>query len=102
FQPDRRRRQFAFTYDPQANHRVGRCTLTLDGKSFDLDLTPKQRKAGATFDRFGMRNMRGGGKLVELHFHDLTYTARRPKDCKPVRHIQQITTLEYPAGGRRY
>jgi hypothetical protein len=44
FQPIRQRRQFAFTYDPQANNGIGRCTLRLEGKSFVLDLTPEMRK----------------------------------------------------------
>jgi hypothetical protein len=81
---------------------VGRCTLTLDGRSFTLDLTPEQRKAGATFDRFGLRNVRGGGKSVEIYFDDLTYTARRGKGDRPARHKQGVTELEYPAGGRKY
>src|SRR5205814_2812921 len=54
FQPDRRRRHFAFRYDPQANNGVGRCTLRPDGKAFVLEPTPAQRQAGATCARFGM------------------------------------------------
>src|SRR5262249_61984977 len=102
FQADRRRHEFAFQYDPEANAGIGRCTLTLDGKSFVLDLTRERRQAGPTFHRFGMRNMRGGGKLVEIYFDDLTYTARRAEGKKPVHHKQGITRLEYPARGRRY
>jgi hypothetical protein len=102
FQADRKKRRFTFEYDPEANNGVGRCTMTLDGKSYAIDLTPQQRKAGATFDRFGMRNMRGGGKLVEIYFDDLTYTARRAKNFKRTFHKQQITHLPYPEGGRRY
>jgi hypothetical protein len=102
FQPDHKKRKFTFDYDPKANNGIGRCTMTLDGKSYTIDLTPEQRKVGATFDRFGMRNMRGGGKLVEIYFDDLTYTARRPKDYKPTFHKQEITKLPYPEGGRKY
>jgi hypothetical protein len=102
FQPDRQRHQFAFDYDPKANGGVGRMTLTLDGKSYGLDLTPEQRKVGATFDRFGLRNMRGGGKLVDIYFDDLTYTVRRPKDYRPVHHKQEFVRVPYPEGGRRY
>jgi hypothetical protein len=102
FQPDYKKRKFTFDYDPKANNGVGRCTMTLDGKSYTIDLTPEQRKVGARFDRFGMRNMRGGGKLVEIYFYDLTYTARRSKDYKPTFHKQGITKLPYPDGGRHH
>jgi hypothetical protein len=102
FQPVRQRRRVAFDYDPQANGGVGRCTMKLDDKEYSVDLTPEQRKAGATFDRFGLMSFRRGGKYSTLFFDDLAYNARRPKDYQPVRHEQKITTVPYPRGGRKY
>jgi len=103
FLPTRKPRAFAFDYDPQANNNVGRITVTLDGEPpFTLDLTPAQRKAGATFDRFGLMSFRRGGKFSTLYFDDLTYTTRWPADAPPVRHEQKITTVQYPPGGRKY
>jgi hypothetical protein len=100
--PDRRRRHFTFDYDPKANNGVGRVTCTLDDQKFTMDLTPEMRKAGTTFDRFGITSPRAGGKWVTVYLDDLTYTGRRPADYKPVKHEQKITQVEYPAGGRRY
>lgn len=97
FLPTRTQRTFAFDYDPRANKGVGRVTVTLDGETpFTLDLTPEQRKAGATFDRFGLTSFRRGGKFTTIYFDDLTYTTRRPADAPPVRHEQKITTVPYP------
>lgn len=100
--PDRTRRKFSFDYDPRANDGVGRIVAKLDDQEFTLDLTPDMRKAGATFDRFGISSVRVGGKWVTVYLDDLTYTAHRPADHKPVKHEQKITTIEYPDGGRKY
>jgi hypothetical protein len=100
--PTGERHAFSFMYDPQANRGVGRITVTLDEKSFFLDLTPQQRSAGAAFDRFGVASIRKGGKCVTVFLDDLTYTACRPQDYTPVFHEQQVTRVPYPPGGRRY
>jgi len=100
--PTGERHTFSFTYDPQANSGVGRITVKLDEKTFTLDLTPQQRSAGATFDRFGMASIRKGGKYVTLYLDDLTYTARRAADYTPIYHEQQTTRVPYPPGGRKY
>lgn len=100
--PTGERHTFSFTYDPQANSGAGRIKVTLDEKSFFLDLTPQQRSAGATFDRFGVASIRKGGKYVTLYLDDLTYTARRPQHCTTVYHEQQVTRVPYPPGGRKY
>jgi hypothetical protein len=102
FLPTAATHPFTFSYDPQANGGVGRITVTLDQETFALDLTPEQRAAGAVFDRFGLANVRAGGKYVTLYLDDLTYTARRPAGYRPVRHEQQVTTVPYPRGGRKY
>ena len=102
FLPTQERRSFKVTYDPKANDNVGRMTVTLDDETFHLDLKPKQRKAGATFDRFGIMNTRKGGKYVTIYFDDMEYTARRPANYKPVRHEQKIVNVPYPPDGRQY
>ena len=82
---------------------MGRITVTLDGQPpFTLDLTPEQRKAGAKFDRFGLMSFRRGGKYGTLYFDDLTYTTRQALNGPAVRHVQKITTVPYPPGGRKY
>lgn len=101
FLPTRRHRTFDFAYDPKANNGIGRITVTLDGESpFTLDLTPEQRKAGATFDHFGLMSFRRGGKFSTLYFDDLTYT--NSKDAPQTHHEQKITTVPYPENGRKY
>jgi len=103
FLPTRAHRIFDFAYDPQANNGVGRITVTLDGEPpFTLDLEPAQRKAGATFDRFGLMSFRRGGKFSTLYFDDLTYTTSRPAGEPSPRHEQKITTVPYPRGGRKF
>ncbi len=102
FLPTGERRSFRLSYDPEANNGVGRMTVTLDEKTFTLDLKPEQRAAGATFDRFGIMNKRVGGKYVTLYFDDISYTARRPRGHPPVRHEQKTVTVPYPKGGRKY
>ncbi len=97
FLPTRTHRTFDFDYDPQANKGVGGVTVTLDGEPpFTLDLRPEQRKAGATFDRFGLMSFRRGGKFSILYFDDLTYTTRRAAGEPSPRHEQKITTVPYP------
>lgn len=102
FLPTRERRAFSLKYDPTANNNVGQITITLDQETFALDLTPAQRAAGATFNRFGLMSPRAGGKYATLYLDDLTYTARRPADHQPIRHEQKITAVPYPQGGRKY
>jgi hypothetical protein len=93
---------FAVSYDPRANDGIGRMTVTLDKKTFALDPTPAQRAAGAKFDRFGIMNVRKGGKYVTMYLDDLSYTARRGSDYQPPHRTQEIVKLPYPADGRQY
>ncbi len=99
FVPDQKRRRFSFDYDPTAGN--GRVVVTFDDRREVFDLTPEQRRSGATFNRFGLANVRAGGHSVEFYLDDLTYTARGPRP-KPV----PQTTIEVPypheQGGRRY
>ena len=98
--PDRIPRHFTFYYDPNAG-TAGRIIVTLDEESFSVDLTAEQRKAGSTFNRFGLLNPRKGGKYVDLYFDDLSYSSRRIKD-KTKKYEQEIVRVPYPEGGRKY
>jgi hypothetical protein len=102
--PDRRRRRFTFDYDPAADKGVGRVTVSLDGKPESFRLTPEMRKSGATFNRFGLANMRRGGHSVEFYLDDLSYTARRDPGAKRKFIPQSTVEVPYPhkQGGRRY
>jgi hypothetical protein len=100
--PLRQRQKFTFDYDPKANNGVGRIIATLDGQQITLDLTPEQRQAGAKMDRFGIMNIRRGGKYVDVYFEDIAYTAWPPKDAQSKRHKQQVVKYPYPPNGRRY
>jgi hypothetical protein len=104
FLPDRRRRHFTFDYDPQGNGGTGRVTVTLDRRPYALDLTPRQRKSGAVFNRFGLANVRSGGNSVEFYLDDVTYTARRAPGTRPKFIPQTTVEVPYPReqAGRRY
>jgi hypothetical protein len=104
FLPDRRRRRFTFDYDPRGNGGTGRVTVTLDGRSYVLELTREQRKKGAVFNRFGLANVRGGGNSVEFYLDDVTYTARREPGTRPRFIPQRTVEVPYPykQAGRRY
>jgi hypothetical protein len=102
FNPTKQRHSFKFQYDPTANNNIGRITLTFDDKTSTIDLTPQQRAEGAHFDRFGVANLRAGGKFVVVYFDDLTYTARRSTGSSPVFHRQEVVKVPYPPGGRKY
>lgn len=104
FTPDRRRRRFRFAYDPQANGGIGQVNVALDGKEHTLNLTPKQRKSGAVFNRFGLANVRRGGHSVQFYLDDLTYTARRAAGAKRTFVSQSTVKVPYPhkQAGRRY
>jgi hypothetical protein len=102
FIPDGRPRAFTFSYDPKANNGGGQIVFTLDDRTFCHDLTREQHAAGATFDRFGLMNIRRGGKYVTVYLDDLSYTARRPPGEAPERHRQTIVRVPYPERGRKY
>jgi hypothetical protein len=100
--PTKAPRTFAFHYEPNADYGGGRMIVTLDGESSTLDLTADQRAVAGPFDRFGIANLRGGGKYVVAYFDDLSYTVRRPKDYQPVFHKQHVVKVPYPKGGRAF
>jgi len=102
FLPTAEPHKFSFSYDPKANQNLGRITVVLDAQTFELDLTSAQRLAGATMNRFGMANIRKGGKYVTLFLDDLTYTANWPEAFKSFHHQQQMITVPYPSEGRNF
>ncbi len=89
---------FEFAYDPDANGGVGEVTFTLGGTGpltggpFTFKVTPDQRKAGATFDSFGIVNSQSTGHGFEVYFDDLVV------DGKP---ISFDSDPKWPGNGNR-
>jgi hypothetical protein len=71
FPTDGKSHQWSMTYDPDGANGDGLMTYILDGKRYDLPLTPGHKKDGATFDRFGIVNQQTTGGSIEAYFDDL-------------------------------
>jgi len=69
---------WSIEYDPKANDGKGVITATLDGETAMMQVDPKMRADGATFNRFGMLNViksfDGGG---EIYFDDITINGQK-------------------------
>jgi hypothetical protein len=102
FVPDGKRHHFTFRYDPAAAKGAGQIHFTLDGTEYAHNIDTEQRKSGATFDRFGLLNIRRGGKYVEMYFDDMTYTARPGDAAKQSAPPEHVVRVPYPPHGRKY
>ena len=76
--------------------------MSIDNEMHTLDLHPKQRAARTKFNRFGLLNIRRGGKYVTVYLDDLNYTARRSANYQPIQHEQTVVHIPYPENGRKY
>jgi hypothetical protein len=73
--PNGKPHRWTLRYDPKAGATgSGQIVVTLDDEKVTLDVRPEDRKAGATFDRFGLFNVQEGGHYVEVYVDDLEYT----------------------------
>lgn len=78
FESDGRPYDWELEYDPLANGGLGAVTLKFAGKTVTVPVSAEDRRAGATFDRFGLFNMQdNNGKDCLLYLDDVTYTVRR-------------------------
>jgi hypothetical protein len=78
--PDGASHAWSMRYDPAAGaDGQGRVTVTLDGKSVALDVSPEHRRVGARFNRFGFVTTHIDGNGQEVFLDDLTYTAGHAK-----------------------
>jgi hypothetical protein len=75
-----RRYEWTLNYDPDANSGGGQFTYTLSGfdrekdpidSPITVDLPPGFKKSGATFNRFGMVNVRKAGGSLAIYMDDL-------------------------------
>jgi hypothetical protein len=73
--PNGKSHDWTLDYNPTANG--GRITVTLDGKSTSLDLSPAHRAIGARFDRFGVVTTHIDGNGQHVYLDDLSYTWRQ-------------------------
>jgi hypothetical protein len=70
--PDGRVHQWSIRYRPES----GQISVLLDGESTVIAISAEHRKAGASFDRFGLFNLQVGGHFVDLALDDVSYTVR--------------------------
>jgi hypothetical protein len=80
---------FDFHYDPAANGGHGQITFSLGGDGpftggpFTFNVSAEQRKAGASFDRFGIVNAQSAGNALAIWFDDLVIDGERdPLDAE--------------------
>lgn len=77
--PDGTPHTWAMKYDRKAGD-AGRITFRLDAAEETFDLKPDHRKAGATFDRFGLFVREpADGHFVEVYAAELKFTTVPPK-----------------------
>ncbi|HWB53927.1 MAG TPA: hypothetical protein VG722_07030, partial [Tepidisphaeraceae bacterium] len=62
---------WALNYDPHANNDNGLIQLALDGKKYDLPLSPGHKLDGAIFNRFGLVNQQTTGRRLQIFFDHL-------------------------------
>ena len=81
-----RRYEWTLNYDPDANNGGGQFTYTLSGFDRDkdpidspisVDLPPGFKKAGATFNRFGIVNTRKAGGSLAFYMNDLAVNEQK-------------------------
>jgi hypothetical protein len=74
--PDGKPHQWELRYAPQADGS-GRVTVTFDGAEQTITLKAEDRRAGASFDRFGIFNLQTGGHFVDIAVDDVRFTDGR-------------------------
>ncbi|WP_042725537.1 hypothetical protein [Chthoniobacter flavus] len=81
-----KRYEWTLKYDPQANNGGGQFTYALSGydrekdpidSPITVDLPPGFKQTGATFNRFGMMNMRKAGGTLAVYMDDLAVDAQK-------------------------
>ena len=70
--PDGSKHHWSVRYEPAAANGVGEIIFTFDGAETRLPLRPEHRKAGASFNRFGIFPPRIPGRHIVAYFDDLT------------------------------
>src|ERR1043166_730675 len=70
--PDGAKPSWSCVYDPASRSGAGEIIFTFDGIESRLALAPELRKAGASFNRFGVFAPRIPGRAMVAYFDDLT------------------------------
>jgi len=70
--PDGSKHHWSVRYDPAAANGAGEILFTFDGAETRLPLRPEHRKAGASFNRFGIFPPRIPGRHIVAFFDDIT------------------------------
>jgi len=69
--PDGSKHHWSVRYDPAAANGAGEILFTFDGAETRLSLRPEHRKAGASFNRFGIFPPRIPGRHIVAYFDDI-------------------------------
>jgi hypothetical protein len=72
--PDGKVHSWALAFDPAGANGNGKITVTLDEQTCSLELEPRAKEVGASFDRFGICTPWIDGNSVTAYFDDLEYT----------------------------
>jgi hypothetical protein len=70
--PNGSKHEWAVHYDPAAANGAGELVFTFDGAESRMALRPEHRKAGASFNRFGIFPPRIPGRHIVAYFDDIT------------------------------
>jgi hypothetical protein len=74
--------RWSFDYYPHSG-KAGVIVVRLDGRRVAWSVPAKLRHEGATFNRFGLRNLERGGSFQYVYFGELRYTFRGPGSLAP-------------------
>jgi len=74
--PSAKSHEWTLDYEPDANNKQGRITVTLDNEKVSLNLKPGVSARKADFDMFGIVSYQRGGHYVDIYFDEISYTVR--------------------------
>jgi hypothetical protein len=85
FNPGPRTLRWSLDYHPRGQDRggeSGRMFIRLGGQRRTFELPKDLAREGATFNRFGLRNLERGGSFQVVHLDDLRYSIAGPREAR--------------------
>lgn len=91
--PDGSKHSWTCVYDPTSANGAGEIVFTFDGAESRLTLAPELRRAGASFNRFGIFAPRIPGRPMVAYFDDLVIDGQ-PEDFAEDPHWEEVGNQE--------